>query len=248
MLHAHSLLMIVIVAIFDVAYVNYLAVTADPRQDESAVSITANAESESTSGTTIDPKFGQPGWFKDRTVSNQDGIFLYVQTDDPCSNPLEAEKALDHDCCAAIADIIDKWYEPGAGAKIGIDRNYVKEHLVFEDRMLIKQYKDQHTEELCMSFGKDYEYYRGYSQLLLTDEFRNEVKDRWKKEQTRSRLFQTGVIGGSFLGLLLIFFGYLRLEQASRGFYSGRLQTVGIIVVLLLAVMTYWLAQSLQLF
>lgn len=58
-----------------------------------------------------------------------------------------------------------------------------------------------------------------------------------KGQQTRDRLVAIGLVGGTFLALLAVLFGYLRLDHATRGFYSGRLQLLaGISAVAILAV------------
>ena len=44
------------------------------------------------------------------------------------------------------------------------------------------------------------------------------------------RLEFVGLVGVTFLMLLAVLFGYLRLDHATRGFYSGKLQTVAVIL------------------
>lgn len=241
---AYFILLVLILALTSVNC--WATVTAHLQDDTSEVSTAA--DSTTSPATAIDPKFGPPDWLQKRTIQDENGIYLYVQTNDPCSNPLEAEQALDQDCVDIIREVIDGWYQAGVGEKVDIDDSYIKQHLVFDDRMLVKQYKDEHTEELCRTFGKDYEYFRGYAQLQLTNDFREHVSERWKTEQTRTRLVQSGIIGASVLGLLLILFGYFHLEQATRGFYSVRLQMVGLIVILTLVAIAVWLSQTLHVF
>ncbi|MCA9144294.1 MAG: hypothetical protein KDB05_15965 [Planctomycetales bacterium] len=54
------------------------------------------------------------------------------------------------------------------------------------------------------------------------------VKDaldrRWSKVRATSRLFQTGLGVGAVLLLLGTMFSYLKLDTATRGYYTGRLQ------------------------
>lgn len=56
------------------------------------------------------------------------------------------------------------------------------------------------------------------------------------------RLVSVAIGGGTLLALLSILFGYLRLEHATRGFYSGRLQLVaaGLSFAVLVIAVVLW--------
>jgi len=55
-------------------------------------------------------------------------------------------------------------------------------------------------------------------------EFRNELDKRWTQVRATSRVAQTGLVSGAVLLLLSSVFGYFRLDNATRGYYTGRLQ------------------------
>ena len=55
-------------------------------------------------------------------------------------------------------------------------------------------------------------------------DFRNELDRRWTKVRATSRLAQAGLVSGAALLLLGSVFGYFRLDNATRGYYTGRLQ------------------------
>ena len=46
----------------------------------------------------------------------------------------------------------------------------------------------------------------------------------WNQQQVRHRLWATAIGSGSLLALLAIVFGYLKIDTATRGYYSGRLK------------------------
>lgn len=61
--------------------------------------------------------------------------------------------------------------------------------------------------------------------------------DSESEKVLRNRLIAAAIIGSGVLSMLGIVFGYLRLDHATRGFYSGRLQSIAAaaaIVVLLI--------------
>lgn len=59
------------------------------------------------------------------------------------------------------------------------------------------------------------------------------------KIQFRVRL--AGLVGGMLLGLLAVVFGYLKLNHLTRGFYSGKLQSIAVAVAVLILVLGYFL-------
>jgi hypothetical protein len=64
------------------------------------------------------------------------------------------------------------------------------------------------------------------SHVLITidEETRHALDQRWTEVRAMSRLFQMGLGAGAVLLLLGTMFSYLRLDTATRGYYTGRLQ------------------------
>jgi hypothetical protein len=60
--------------------------------------------------------------------------------------------------------------------------------------------------------------------LEFDDDVRNEIRRRHDEALVARRLKYTGTGAGLVLGLLGTMFGYLRLDTATRGYYSGRLR------------------------
>ncbi|MGE0759821.1 MAG: hypothetical protein AB7O38_22595 [Pirellulaceae bacterium] len=74
--------------------------------------------------------------------------------------------------------------------------------------------------------------------LLVFDEpFRQEIDRRWSEIRSRSRLVQTGLSAGAILLLLGTLFSYFKLDTATKGYYTRRLQfvTAGTILALVAA-------------
>lgn len=82
----------------------------------------------------------------------------------------------------------------------------------------------------------------GLAELDLGDQETSSVvaeraPDARSEKVLRNRVIAAAIFGGVVLALLGIVFGYLRMDHATRGFYSGRLQSIAAasaIVVLLI--------------
>jgi hypothetical protein len=76
-------------------------------------------------------------------------------------------------------------------------------------------------------------------------DFRRELDRQWTKVRATSRLAQTGLISGAALALLASVFGYFRLDNATRGYYTGRLQFMAAAAILAVvgagAVIAQWI-------
>ena len=73
------------------------------------------------------------------------------------------------------------------------------------------------------------------------DETLNKADVLAERRQMRNRLVGFGVLGGAGLALLGVLFGYLRLDHATRGFHSGRLQLLAAFFAILILATCYFL-------
>jgi hypothetical protein len=64
--------------------------------------------------------------------------------------------------------------------------------------------------------------------------FRQQTQERWRELRAASRLLQTALVAAVVLGVIAAFFGYFRLDTATRGFYTRRLQLTAAIAILAL--------------
>jgi len=79
----------------------------------------------------------------------------------------------------------------------------------------------------------------GNSQVGETEE--GETEEGSLPDARRNRLVAAGFFGAIFLALLGVLFAYLRLDHASRGFHSGRLQMIALAVIGLIGLIGYLL-------
>jgi hypothetical protein len=76
-------------------------------------------------------------------------------------------------------------------------------------------------EQIVVSIGPMHQV---HGLLEFKPEFRSELDQRWAQVTRYSRLTQVGLGSFAFLALLSVVFGYFRLDNATRGYYTGRLQ------------------------
>jgi hypothetical protein len=76
-------------------------------------------------------------------------------------------------------------------------------------------------EQITVSIGPMHQV---HGLLEFGPDFRSELDDRWAQVTCYSRLTQVGLGTFALLALLSIVFGYFRVDNATRGYYTGRLQ------------------------
>lgn len=92
-----------------------------------------------------------------------------------------------------------------------IKRRFVKHENLFTDKMKYA------------ASGGDY-MYESFALLEFDKSFRDELGSRWDGVRGQSRVAQVGLFAAAGLLLLASVFGYFRLDNATRGYYTGRLQ------------------------
>lgn len=65
---------------------------------------------------------------------------------------------------------------------------------------------------------------QSHTLIKIDENLKDALDQRWSKVRATSRLFQTGLGAGAVLLLLGTMFSYLKLDTATRGYYTGRLQ------------------------
>lgn len=73
---------------------------------------------------------------------------------------------------------------------------------------------------------------REHALLEFKPEFRERIAQRWKDVKAKWRLAQFGLFAGGAILLLGTVFGYFRLDTATRGYYTGRLQFLSAAAIL----------------
>ena len=193
-------------------------------------------------------KLNLPEWVEQGSFREADSDFLLITTEG-FSTPLEVNDALNDEVVKAVSKALDRKLGEGVGQRVAIDQAYITTKLMVTDRLIIRPYEDEFTEELASRLGAKYgEFFRGYAQLKLDDSFYTFAEARWLEEQTHVRVITLGTIGAAILLALSVAFGYLRLNQATRGFYSTRLLSISIVSIILIGAFVVWFFQNLSSF
>lgn len=179
----------------------------------------------------------RPAWVDRDPVQVGDAYQVSVSSG-PLEKLAECPPALDLQLKKAVAAYIDDYFAAETAGTcrvsdiIGYDLGYIKKNLVKRGSTF--------EEKLQMSFGP---MYQTHALLEFGPEFRKELEDRRGVLKTcaRERAIAFRLRGlalgfGAVLCLLAVTFGYLRLDAATRGYYTGRLQFLAATAILIVIV------------
>jgi len=205
--------------------------------EESAISLEAEP------GKT--PLPARPAWIDSAPAQAGDAYRLAVSSG-PQEKLGECRPALEQELKKAVAAYIDEYFGKSAAERrrpsdvIGYDLAYIHKQLV----------KPGHTfeERLQLSFGP---MYQTHALLEFGPAFRTELEgrrgelERYVRETATAYRLRGLALGfGAVLCLLSVVFAYFRLDTATRGYYTGRLQFLAATAILIVMVAGALLAKS----
>lgn len=167
----------------------------------------------------------RPSWVE--TPPTYDGDVLQVAVlAGPYRTVRECEPELAREVTRVVDDFVNQYLEAPHAS------NFIKYSL--DDLRRRKVVKDQFTEQLEISVGLMNQV---HALLVFDNDFRNELDLRWSEVRSKSRLAQTGLGAGVVLLMLGTLFSYFRVDTATKGYYTRRLQfaTAGAILALVTA-------------
>lgn len=164
---------------------------------------------------TVEIPPGRPKW-----VGSEPKLTGNVHTVSVASGPYatdaQARRALDEALVKAVNEYVAERLESELAPQlIRVDLRKIKKDLIKQENTYhdVARYSDpvgwMHENFALLEFDK---------------RFRDEMDRRWEKVRASSRLAQTGLVSGAVLLLLGSVFGYFRMDNATRGYYTGRLQ------------------------
>ena len=173
----------------------------------------------------------RPKWVE-APADRKSEIHKIAVSSGPHARRADCLHALDADLQRAVAEYIDEHLGVGSASKlVHYDLRTIKDRLVASD---------VYEEDIDFSIGPMHQV---HALLKFDKPFRAELDQRWHEIKATSRLLQAGLFGGSVLGFLGLVFGYLKLDTATRGYYTGRLQFGAVAAVLSLAAAGVFLAR-----
>jgi len=162
---------------------------------------------------TIQIPAGRPQWVKDSKPNFTGSIHTIPVTSGPYKLSRDAQRGLEETMKRATDEYIaDQLNSPLAAKFIPYSLD------VIQDRFVKQTYNE------TINFGSVGPMEQRHALLQFDDAFREELRHHWVGRIAESRLYQTGLGAGAVLLLLTSVFGYFRLDNATRGYYTGRLQ------------------------
>jgi hypothetical protein len=190
------------------------AVADDKPADAKQPAAQADPQIEAPADTVEIPP-GRPSWVG--TEPNTRGkVHTVAVSSGPYKKDGQAKRALDEAIEKATAEYIaEQLGSDHAALLLRYDAGTIK------DRYLRNSNKYQDIARYTEPVGEMHEH---FALLEFGPEFRKEIDRRWTHVKATSRVMQTGLVSAGMLLLIASVFGYFRLDNATRGYYSSRLQ------------------------
>ena len=163
----------------------------------------------------------RPDWLEKKPFSEGETMRVAVKAG-PYYRMRQCLTDLDDELRSATAEFIAD--DLGSARAAGLIRYNVSE---IKNRLV----KATFEEQLTTSVGP---MNQAHALLVFDNSFRKEIEQRWKQIKSLSRLLQVGIGSGVVLLMLATMFGYFRLDTATRGYYTGRLQFMAAAAILTL--------------
>ena len=110
--------------------------------------------------------------------------------------------------------------------------------------LLQKRYSEVVIFQNFVEEGIDQPMHQSHALLHFDDRFRISLDKYWAQVLKTDRLFRTGLFSGGTIGFFMIVLGYFKLDTATRGFYSRRLQFASAAAILTLVAVGVFLANK----
>lgn len=187
-----------------------------------------------------------PEWTTRKQYKVGDTEFTVVRTD-PAFSVEKADLLLNEALELAVRKSIDSHLDSGAGAMVDFTSEYILNKLLVDNHRL-----DHVPCVLDIEDKGNSQVYCSFAEIQIGPEFLMEAEARYsayekKQDEIRQRrlLIEIGLFGVGLLSVLAAMYSYLKLDHATRGFYTKRLQTLLILIMAIvvgtIAILTNWL-------
>ena len=184
----------------------------------------------------------RPGWVEATPVRDGE-IHTTSVSSGPHVRAADAEKFLSR----AIKKARDEYIREHLAANtfsdsvaLNLAANVGSDHL----DLLQKRYSEVVIFQNFVEEGIDQPMHQLHALLHFDDCFRRSLDKYCAQVLKTDRLFRTGLFSGGTIGFLMIVLGYFKLDTATRGFYSRRLQFASAAAILTLVAVGVFLANK----
>lgn len=181
-----------------------------------------------------------PDWATEGSFSQDGDQFELLKTEDVFLRS-EASMILMDLIRQSVSQRTDEVLGIGGHRYVPLTDQYIQRHLVDEEMVIEKLSVDPVTE-------KQTRRHQGLARLRFGSHFDGDVRRRYHLNLQTRRLKWAGLTTILVLSWLATAYGYLKLDNATRHFYSRRLQTMAILSCLIPLVIAVWLAVAWRLF
>ena len=157
---------------------------------------------------------GRPSWVDQDPQANGAGTHTIPVSSGPYKRHIDALRALDEQLVKETGRYIsDHVGSELAPTFLHYDAASIRRQLIqqsiYEEKIVSPTTGDMH---------------QIHALVEINPEFRAQVDRDWRQVRARSRLTQLGLFAGAGLLFIGSVFSYFRLDNATRGYYTGRLQ------------------------
>ena len=164
---------------------------------------------------------GRPAWVESKPV-REGANHTFAVKSDPFKKDSDARAALDEqlekETAAYIAETLGSKLAPQF---IRFDAGTIRTELVRENVY--------HETIESPTVGSMEQY---HALITFPQGFQDRIRHEWDQVKAKWRLAQLGLVAGGAILLLATVFGYFRVDNATRGYYTGRLQFLSAAAIL----------------
>lgn len=164
------------------------------------------------------PAAPRPKWV-DEPTGLVNGVYYKNVSSGPYATVAGCDEALPAELNIAVDQFIDSYLGSGASHLVHLPLGYVQDELV----------KARYEETSDFSIGP---MKNVHVQLVFDGKAREVIKRRYQNALADVRMKEVAIGAGSVLLLLGAMFSYLKLDTATRGYYTGRLRVATALAIL----------------
>jgi len=168
-----------------------------------------------------------PEWYFEKPHSTGQGIVMVAKTG-PFLSPAAADDALND----SIRELVRAYLNRNVGVNLPA--------MVFTDEQVEqwivagRRKSRRFGEQLAENYGVNPDHYFAFAQICLDHDTIEPFSQLADDGRIAYRLKVFAIVGGGVLGLIGILWGWLKIDQATRGFYSRTLFRIAVVLAVLM--------------
>ncbi|MHB9045870.1 MAG: hypothetical protein ACYC35_08025 [Pirellulales bacterium] len=166
----------------------------------------------------------RPAWVDEPSRLDGNNVYRTKVTVGPYATRAECDQHLPDELAQATSVYLDRYLGLGAGRQAAVPLPYIHQRIV----------KEEWQETVQASFGPMLQL---HVLLQFDDGVRNELQEMRRARLVEERIWYVTGIAGLVVVLLGTVFGFLKLDTATKGYYTGRLLLAAAAMILAVVAM-----------